>query len=149
VPNFVEGANLLAQGTVDGVLLAPGSGVVKRTMAQRPVRFISLPEGAENTISDVLPGAYVERVEPSDRLPEIAEPVDLIGYQYAILTHTDAPDELVYEVVKAIHENKDALVERHGSFRGFDPDDMATRIEGVEYHPAAERFYRDAGVWPE
>lgn len=148
VPNFVEGADLLAQGTVAGVLLAPGSGVVKRTMAQRPVRFISLPEGAGPVIEEALPGAYVQRVEPSDRLPEIAEPVDLIGYQYALLTHADAPDELVYEVVKAIHGNKDALIERHGSFRGFDPADMATDIEGVAYHPAAERFYREAGVWP-
>ncbi|MCE8005622.1 TAXI family TRAP transporter solute-binding subunit [Aestuariivita sp.] len=148
VANFVEAANLLTQGEVSGVLLAPGSGVVKRTHAVRPVRFISIPQGAEANaiIQDQLPGAFVRRVEPSDRLPEIAEAVDLLGYQYAILTHKDVSDDTVYALVKALYDNKDALVETHGSFRAFTPADMATQIDGAPFHPGAVRFYREAGL---
>lgn len=151
VSNFVEGAELLAQGRVAGVLLAPGSGVVKQTHAQRPVRFIDAldtPE-AEETVAELLPGSFVRRVEPSERLPEIAEPVDLLGYQYALLTHADADADMVYEVVKAVHENKSALAQSHGSFNAFDPDDMATQVEGSTFHPGAIRFYREAGIWSE
>ena len=93
-----------------------------------------------------LPGSYVGRVEPSDRLPEITEPVDLIGYQYALLTHADAQDDLVYAVVKALYENKAALAETHGSFRRFDPDAMALQVEGVTYHPGALKFFREVGL---
>lgn len=148
VPNFVEGANLLAQGAVVGVMLAPGSGVVRQTMAQVPVRFISVIDGEEAAakVAESLPGSYVGRVEPVDRLPEITAPVDLIGYQYALLTHAGADDELVYSVVKALHENKAALAETHGSFRRFDPADMAVQVEGATYHPGALRFYREAGL---
>ncbi|UWR35194.1 TAXI family TRAP transporter solute-binding subunit (plasmid) [Sulfitobacter sp. W027] len=148
VPNFVEGANLLAQGTVAGVMLAPGSGVVRQTMAQLPVRFITVIDGedAAKSVAKSLPGSYVGRVEPSDRLPEITEPVDLIGYQYALLTHAGAEDDLVYKVVKALYENKDALAETHGSFRRFNPQDMALTVEGAIYHPGAERFYREVGL---
>ena len=149
VANFVEGAGLLAQGSVDGVLLAPGSGVVKKTNAQRAVRFISVPPGdaAAATIAKLLPGSYIRRVEPSKRLPEIAEAVDLVGYQYALLTHTGADEDLVYSMVKALHENKAALIETHGSFRGFNPNDMATRTDGAPFHPGAIRFYKEAGIW--
>lgn len=151
VSNFVEGAELLAQDRVAGVLLAPGSGVVKQTQARRPVRFIDAlaDEAAAEAVSELLPGAFLTRVEPSDRLPEIAEPVDLLGYQYALLTHAGADEELVYALVKAIHGSKTALAETHGSFNGFDPDDMATRVEGASFHPGAIRFYREAGIWAE
>jgi TRAP transporter TAXI family solute receptor len=151
VPNFVEGAKLLAQGAVAGVMLAPGSGVVRQTNAQVPVRFISVIEGDEAAarVAQLLPGSYVGRVEPVERLPEIEEPVDLVGYQYTLITHADADEDMVYNVVKALYENKPALVETHGSFRGFNPDDMANQVEGAPFHPGAIRFYREAGIWKE
>lgn len=151
VPNFVEGAKLLAQGSVAGVMLAPGSGVVRQTHAQRPVRFITVISGeaAAAQVAEALPGSYVGRVEPVERLPEIAEPVDLIGYQYALLTHADADPDTVYTVVKALAENRAALIESHGSFRRFDPAKMAVRVEGSTFHPGAIRFYREAGIWTE
>jgi len=148
VPNFVEGAKLLAQGTVAGVMLAPGSGVVRQTMAQVPVRFITVIDGEEAAaaVGKSLPGSYVGRVEPVERLPEITEPVDLVGYQYALLTHADAADDAVYAVVKALYENKAALSEIHGSFRRFDPSRMAVKVEGSTFHSGAERFYREVGL---
>lgn len=149
VPNFVEGAKLLAQGAVAGVMLAPGSGIVKQTNAQLPVRFITVIDGEEAaaTVAELLPGSYVGRVNPVERLPEIVEPVDLIGYQYALLTHADADPDMVYRVVKALYENKPMLIEAHGSFRGFDPDAMATQVDGAPFHPGAVRFYEEAGLW--
>lgn len=151
VPNFVEGANLLAQGSVAGVMLAPGSGVVRQTMSRVPVRFITVIDGAEaaEAVARSLPGSYVGRVEPSDRLPEITEPVDLIGYQYALLTHAGADEQLVHDVVAALHANRAALIAAHGSFRRFDPDAMATQVDGATFHPGAIRFYRKAGLWSE
>lgn len=151
VPNFVEGAKLLAQGSVAGVMLAPGSGVVKQTMSQLPVRFITVIEGEEAAaaVAKSLPGSYVGRVEPVDRLPEITEAVDLIGYQYALLTHAGMEEDTVYELVKALHANKAALIETHGSFRRFDPNAMATQVEGATFHPGAIKFYREAGIWEE
>ena len=151
VANFVEGANLLAQGQLDAVLLSPGSGVVKQTAAARPVRFVGL-EGTDAVaaaIAEALPGATVTLVEPSERLPEIAEPVRLIGYQYALMAGAAVPDETVHAVVEALHGHKPALAEALGVFGGFDPSAMAASLEGVTFHPGAVRFYQEAGIWPE
>lgn len=150
VPNFVEGANMLAQGRVAGVLLAPGSGVVRRTHAQTPVRFLDIPDRpeVEQAIMEALPGTRLVLVEPNDRLPSIAEPVHLVGYQYALLTNADVSEDMVYNVVKTLHDNKAALAEAHGIFNRFNPDAMAADLEGATFHPGAVRYYREIGIWP-
>jgi TRAP transporter TAXI family solute receptor len=149
VPNFVKGAELLAQGKVAGVLLAPGSGVVKKTYAQTPVRFLSIPHttGVESKIQKALPGAHLVLVEPNPRTPSIATPVYLLGYQYALLTNAAVPDEVVYKVVKAIHDGKGDLAAAHGIFHRFDPAKMAPPLPGAQYHAGAIRFYKEAGMW--
>jgi len=150
VPNFVEGANLLAQGKVAGVLLAPGSGVVKKTHAKAPVRFITIPNepAVAASIQAALPGTRLVLVKPNPRLVSIAEPVHLIGYQYALLTSAGADDDMVYAMVKALAENKDKLAKAHGIFRRFDPARMAARLAGATFHPAAIRYYKEVGAWP-
>jgi len=149
VPNFVKGADLLAEGKVAGVLLAPGSGVVKKTHAKRPVRFITIPNTpeVEAAIAKVLPGSKLVEVKPSERLVSIASPVHLIGYQYALMTGADVPDDVVYKVVAAIHANKKELAAAHGIFNGFDPAQMAPKLEGASYHPGAIKLYREVGIW--
>jgi TRAP transporter TAXI family solute receptor len=149
VPNFVKGAELLAEGKVAGVLLAPGSGVVKKTHAQRPVRFITIPNDpkVESAIHKALPGSRLVEVKPNPRLVSIAEPVNLIGYQYALVTNAKMSDDVVYRLVKSIHDNKAALAASHGVFRQFDPAAMAPKLDGATYHPGAIKFYKEAGIW--
>ena len=131
------------------MLLAPGSGIVKKTDARTPVRFLSLPSGdkAEAALSAVAPNAYLTEVKPRKGLTGITEPVTLMGYSYTILTGKDVPDETVYNFVKAVHGGKAVLAEGFGGFKKFDPSKMAAQL-GVPYHPGAEKFYKEAGIWP-
>lgn len=149
VPNFVKGAALLAEGKVAGVLLAPGSGVVKKTYAKRPVRFITIPNNAkvEGSIQKTLPGTRLVRVKPSKRLVSISTPVYLIGYQYALMTSTKVSDEIVYKLVKALYGNKKDLAAAHGIFRRFNPAKMAPKLAGATYHAGAIKFYKEMGIW--
>ena len=149
VPNFVKGAALLAEGKVAGVLLAPGSGVVKKTYAQRPVRFIDIPNDpkVESAIQAALPGSKLVEVKPSKRLLSIAGPVHLVQYQYALVTNANVPDDVVYKLVKALHDHKSQLAAAHGVFHQFDPSKMAPKLNGATYHPGAIKFYKEAGLW--
>lgn len=149
VPNFVKGAELLAAGKVEGVLLAPGSGIVKRTDAQVPVRFLSLPSGpdAEAKLRSVTPNAYLTEVQPRPGLTGITEPVTLMGYEYTILAGKGVSDETVYRFVKALYEGKEKLAEGFGGFKQFDPSKMAVKLD-VPYHPGAQKFYQEVGIWP-
>lgn len=147
VPNFVKGADLMAEGKVAGVLLAPGSGVTRKTNARVPVRFLSIPDTPEVRASLVksLPGSRLATVKPNKRATGIFEPTNLVGYQYTLLTHKGLSEETVYKVVKAIAENKAALAKSHGVFNRFNPANMAAAIEGISYHPGAMRYYKERG----
>ncbi len=149
VPNFAKGAELLAQGTVAGVLLAPGSGIVDKTNAETPVKFLPVPDTPEvvAAIQRDLPSTYITEVKPNPRMPYITEPVKLVGYKYTLVTNKDVPEDVVYKVVKALYENKDAIAETHGVFKQFDPSDMAVPLSGIDYHPGAVKFFKEAGIW--
>ncbi len=149
VPNFVKGVQLLTEGEVEGALLAPGSGIVKKADAEVGIRFVSLPGSAEaeQALIDVAPNAYITEVKPRKGLAGIQEPTNLMGYEYTVIVGKDVDEETVYQVTKALHGGKDALVEAHGIFNGFDPSRMALDVD-VPYHPGAQRYYEEAGLWP-
>ena len=150
VPNFAKGAELLAQRTVAGVLLAPGSGIVDKTNAQVPVKFLPVPDRPEvvTAIQKALPSTYLSEVAPNKRMPYITEAVKLVGYKYTLVTNAAVSEDVVYGVVKALYENKKALAEAHGVFRRFNPDEMAVVLDGVDYHPGAVKFFKEQGIWP-
>jgi uncharacterized protein len=64
-----------------------------------------------------------------------------------LITRSDLDEETVYQVVRTIYEQRDAVIERHPAGRAIGPG--AVRDVGTPFHPGAERYYREIGVWPE
>jgi TRAP-type uncharacterized transport system substrate-binding protein len=62
-----------------------------------------------------------------------------------MLTHKDAPEELVYRMTKMVAENNSDLGASFGAFKRAKLDNMAP-ASSVEYHPGALRYYREAGI---
>lgn len=65
-----------------------------------------------------------------------------------LITSTDADEELVYRVTKTLYEQRAAVVERHPAGRSIQPANVV-RNTGTPFHPGAERYYREIGIWPE
>lgn len=148
VPNFVRGTDELVAGRVVASFLAPGSAIVKKADASAGIRFLSL-EGSpekEKAIQTVAPGMYYTTVNPSKQLPYIEKPTTMLGFDYLILAGKHVSDEVAYKAAKALHGNKEALIAGHGVFRTFDPAKMAKKGVGVDYHPGAMKFYKEAGI---
>ena len=148
VPNFVRGTDELVAGNVVGSFLAPGSAIVRKANASTAIRFLSL-EGSpekEKKLQTVAPGMYYTTVQPSKRLPYIETPTTMLGFDYLILAGKQVSDEVAYKSAKALYENKEALIAGHGVFRTFEPKKMAKPGVGVDYHPGAVKFYKEAGI---
>jgi len=151
VPNFIKGAELMVEGKVVGVLLAPGSGITKKTNAQVPIRFLSIPNTPEvvASLSESLPSSTLVVVQPGKRATGVLEPTTLVGYQYALITHAGMDDDVVYKAVKALAENKKSLAKSHGIFNSFKPERMVVDLPGATYHPGAIKYYKEQGWWPQ
>ena len=65
-----------------------------------------------------------------------------------LITSTDADEDLIYELTKAIYENRDQVTAKHAAGKAINPRNVV-RDTGTEFHPGAIRYYKEIGIWPE
>ena len=68
-------------------------------------------------------------------------------YDMTLFTRASLPDETVYKITKAIHDNKKDMASTFAVLNLFEPEGMAKQYEGVEYHPGAIKFFREQKLW--
>jgi TRAP transporter TAXI family solute receptor len=148
VPNFVRGTDELVAGRVAASYLAPGSGITRKAHASIGIRFISLKEspGSLKTIQSIAPGVFYTTVKPSKRMPYITKAVKMLGFDYLVIVGSGVKNEVAYKSAKAIHQNKKSLIAAHGVFRGYKPKLIAKKGLGLNFHPGAAKYYKEAGL---
>ncbi len=61
-------------------------------------------------------------------------------------THKDVPEDVVYQVTKALVENKEAIQKEHAPLQVWNPEQGAQIEQSVlELHPGAAKYYRERG----
>ena len=64
-----------------------------------------------------------------------------------LITHQSVDEQMVYNFVKLVYEQRAKIAERHRAAANIRPETAAV-ANGIEYHPGAERYFREAGIWP-
>lgn len=142
--------DMLADGSASAAFLGgavPTASVTQAT-ASGGVDFVPYTPGAVDELLSKY--AFFDRASiPAGTYRGLDDdfPALVVGSMH-LITSASADEELVYEVTKAIWENREAVVQRHPAGRAINPR-VAPRDTGVDFHPGAERFYREIGVWPE
>lgn len=134
---------LFGQGELDFALGAINGAVLQELSAKvGGLRYFPLDESPDAVarLQEVLPGAYVTAVKVRDS----DEVVQSLAYDFVLFTSTEIDDDMVYNVVKALHENTESLA---ASVNGWDPK-FAIADSPVEYHPGAIKYYKEVGLWP-
>ncbi len=77
------------------------------------------------------------------------EDVPTFAYAATLLTSADLPDEVAYQLVKAVFENFEDFKKNHPAFADMERKKSITFGKSVTpYHPGAERYYQEAGLLP-
>jgi len=151
VSNFVKGIQALGSGLVDVTLISLNSGAGKKVEAQMKNRgglqYVSLDksDAALAKFKQYLPAGSIVSLKTNDSIPGLNHPANIIEIPWMMLTHKDAPEELVYQMTKMVAENNSDLGASFGAFKRAKLDNMAP-ASSVEYHPGALRYYREAGI---
>jgi TRAP transporter TAXI family solute receptor len=151
VPTVVRGADDFAAGKADIFFFALGSAKVTEVDAKvGGLRAIALPDTAQTRASfqKNFPPAYVLMVQPAPGLAGVATPTPVMTYDAVMVTSTEVPEDVVYKVTKALHENAEAISKSSPTLRAFAPARMAKKTDPIEYHPGAIRYYKEKGLWP-
>lgn len=151
VPNTTAGAQLFLKGQVDGSLSSLGGARLRRAAAKvggiRILGMFNTPE-AVAAMQKGYPNSYLVQLKPGKRSIGVEKPIWVMAFDMVLMTSTKASDEVVYKAVKALHGGKAAMVKISPVFNRFRPDNMIPKYEGVKMHPAAIKFYKEAGMWP-
>ena len=63
----------------------------------------------------------IESQVPLPHLAGVTEELNLMQYAMTVVANANVDEDQVYELAKAIHENKEALVAAHPSFMADEP----------------------------
>ncbi|GGO79957.1 C4-dicarboxylate ABC transporter substrate-binding protein [Marinobacterium nitratireducens] len=148
VQNGVQAMDELIDGGLDATIFSTKAGVVQKADAVVGVRALSVDssDSASATLAERSPGAYVAEVAAGS-VPGVAAPTNVIEAPFVVLTDSQVDEETVYQVVKALAENKDKLAVAASDFEALDLNTMGQSKLPVPYHPGAIRFYQEKGVW--
>ena len=68
------------------------------------------------------------------------------GVGATFVTSTKVPDDVVYQVVKAVFENFDSFKKLHPAFGVLKKEEMIKDGLSAPLHPGAARYYKEAGL---
>ena len=68
-----------------------------------------------------------------------------MGITNILVTHSDVPDDIAYQMTKLLFENLDQLGNAHSAAKDIKLEN-ATKALPIPLHPGAERYYKEAGV---
>lgn len=88
---------------------------------------------------------YVKGVTPGGIYKGVKYDVPTYGVKATLLSSTDVPEDVIYEVVKGVFENLDAMRKLHPAFKRLTQEKM---LEGLTapFHPGAIKYYKEKGL---
>ena len=135
----------LVAGKADSHLNSMTSGKSKQAHAAVGIRWLPVPDTDQARAVAAGLGLVLKTLEPGPNYPGLDKPMLVAVGPNLLAVNADVPEDIVYEITKVLHTNKDDLVAAFPAFGGFDPDDMAPDL-AIEYHPGAAKYFREAGL---
>jgi uncharacterized protein len=150
VPHVVRGADDLAQGRIEATSFAVGAGKVAEVNAKvGGIRYLEVPNtpAALAGLRKYMPMSYIKLIEPGPGLVGIVQPTHVQAEDYSVVIGAHVSDDAAYKITKMLYENQADLAKIAKAFSRYKPDELA-RDRGVPFHPGAEKFYKEKGLWP-
>jgi uncharacterized protein len=149
--NIITQADDFAAGKLDAFWMALGSAKVKQVSAAvgglRALPIDNTPESLA-AVNEFVPGAYFSTLR-AGQFEELKEEMPVMAYDMVLFTHKDQPDSMIYEIAKAMHENKKSMAEVFAGMNRFDPNRMAAAYKDeTVYHPGAIKLFKETKQWP-
>ncbi len=150
--------DMLSDGAADAVFLggAVPTASIQQACNNMDVVFIPYDLGARQRLADKYPFFELATIPQFTDRNGQQEPTyrgmtgDFLGLDVGrmhVITSAKVNSDLIYEITKTIWEQREKIAERHPAGRAIN-DRNAARMTGVPFHPGAQRFYEEIGIWP-
>ncbi len=144
--SFGDSSKSLKDGKIDAAFVvagAPTTAVVDLSTV-KDVSIVQLDEEHIKKLQDKY-SFYTETVIPADTYQGVSEDATTVSVRATLIASTEISEDAVYELTKAMFENKDALAAGHDKFSLLNLEDAVKGIE-VPFHPGAAKYYAEQGI---
>jgi uncharacterized protein len=120
-------------------VLAVGAGVPVPSFLELEALSQGQLAGLRFAMSELTPSRI-----PAGMYPSLLRNYETVGLYNFAVAHADLPDDFVYQVVRAVFENQDEMIEAHPAAAETVLANL-DRNSFIPLHPGAIRYYRQIG----
>lgn len=144
--SFQDGVDGIKDGKVDAAFTVAGAPTTAITELATTNKFnmLSLTDEALAYIGTNFPFLVQDNL-PAGTYNGIDQETKCVAVQAALVASQDLSEDLVYELLKTMFDNKADLVQGHAKFEYLDAT-FASAGASVPMHPGAEKYYKEVGV---
>ena len=141
-----EQSGALCDGNIDAygyTVGVPNSGVAQAADGCGAY-IIDLETDAVKKLVDENP-FYAFTTIPQDTYSSLTKDVTTFGVMATFVTKADVPEDVVYEVTRAVFENLEDFKKLHPAFANLTPEQMISNGISADIHPGAMKYYQEKG----
>ena len=142
--NYTDSVSQLKDGHAQVFTLittVPASSVMDLASA-RDIRVLEFPNDKFAALQKINRG-YDKRIIKAGSYPKQDKDIQTIGTWTHLIASCKLPEQLVYNITKALATNVETLGNVVSAVKGLTVKDMAADV-GVPYHPGARKYYQEA-----
>ncbi|MBR9827029.1 MAG: TAXI family TRAP transporter solute-binding subunit [Oceanospirillales bacterium] len=142
-----EQASALCDNKIDAMVYVVGhpSGAIKEATTSCDSTLVVVNDATVDML--VGENSYYRKVAiPGGMYRGNPDDVMTFGVGATIVSSAQVPDEVVYNVVKAVFENFDTFRKLHPAFITLKKEEMVRDALTAPLHPGAEKYYKEAGL---
>jgi TRAP transporter TAXI family solute receptor len=139
-------ASDLLEGRYDALGITAGIPIpaLQHVEAKEPVVFVSLTPGQIEALRKAMPELTISQIG-SGAYTSLDKTYTTVGLYIFAIGRDDLPDELVYQLVKAVFENQPRLAKAILAASDTLPQNVVKNTI-LPFHPGAVRYYREIGI---
>lgn len=144
--SFSESADSLKDKHIDGFLFMSGipNAAIQDTATTSSLNFVSMSDDMIKTLTTKYPFFTAFTIPAGTYKGQTAD-VKTIAAKATLVVGAEVPDEVVYNITKALFENQPELATAHAKGQELKIEEAVKGIS-VPFHPGAEKYYREKGI---
>lgn len=141
--DFGESTGGLQDGNIDAAFITAGTptGAVEGLSATNPVKIIPIEQDKIDALVEKYP-YYANDTIPAGTYG-LEEDVNTVAVMAMLAVVDDLSEDVVYDITKAIYDNTDKITHAKSEFIKLE---NALNGIGVDLHPGAEKYFKEAGI---
>jgi uncharacterized protein len=144
--SFSESADQFKDNHIDAFIVTAGvpNAAIMDIASQHPVRILAISDEKGAELVKAYPFLSKHTI-PAGSYRNVAGAVNTVAVNAVLIANSDMKDDLAYQIVKALLENKDALAQANAKGKDVSLKTASTGVS-IAFHPGAVKYYREKGV---